>query len=330
MPYRKALRCAAIVALAALTGSCASGGDAPESAAQYPSEEIRIIVPYTAGGPTDLAARAMGSYYERALGQPVIVENLPGAAGSLAMNELVSSEPDGYTIKLIAAPSTVVTPLIQDVSYGPQDFQTIGIISEVPSVLAVGAESRYRTAEEFFAAAKERPGKLTVGTPGATTSQAIELRRLASEYDTEVTVVPFNGNAELTQAILGGMVDAVLVNASQDIRAQIDAGDFRPLAISPAKRVPYLPDVPTLSELGYDKLTYSTSLFGFGVPVGTPPEVVRKLEDTMKKGLQDPEVTRKLDEAYVPDQFVGAEEFRSRLDEIVEVYRPVAKELRGG
>jgi tripartite-type tricarboxylate transporter receptor subunit TctC len=255
---------------------------------------------------------------------------VPGAAGSMAMNELVASEPDGHTLTLVAAPSTVVTPMIQDVSYGPEDFVTIGVITEVPSVLAVAAGSEFADAEAFFAAARQRPGELTVGAPGATTSQAIELRRLASEYGVEVTVVPFNGNAELIQALLGGNVDALLVNVSQDIRAQFDAGAFRPLAISPAQRVDYLPDTPTLAELGFPGLTYSTSLFGLGAPAGTPPEIVARLETAMREGLADPAVRAQLDEAYVPDEFIGGAEFRARLDEIVQVYGPVAQELRGG
>jgi tripartite-type tricarboxylate transporter receptor subunit TctC len=319
---------AGLAAAAALTVSCSGG--APDTPDEYPTQEITVLVPYTAGGPTDLAARTMGAHLEKALGQPVIVENLPGAAGSVAMNELVASRPDGHTLTLIAAPSTVVTPMIQDVPYDAGSFVTIGVITEVPSVLAVAGDSEFTGAAAFFDAARQRPGELTVGTPGATTSQAIELRRLASVYGVQVTVVPFNGNAELIQALLGGTVDAVLVNVSLDIRAQVDAGAFRPLAISPAERVEYLPDVPTLAELGFTELTYSTSLFGLGAPAGTPPEIVSRLETAMREGVADPAVRQQLDEAYVPDEFIGADAFRARLDEIVHVYGPVAQELRGG
>lgn len=318
---------AALVLAASCAGPSGGGGDA---AGEYPSEEVRIIVPYTAGGPTDLAARAMGGFLEQRLGRPVLVENRPGAAGSVAMTEFVAEEPDGHTLALIAAPSTVVTPLIQDVGYGPQDFDTVGVITEIPSVLAVGAGSPFPDARAFLDAARARPGELTVGTPGATTSQAIELRRLADQYGVRVTVVPFNGNAELIRAVLGGTVDAVFVNASQDIREQVAAGDFRPLAISPAQRVRYLPDTPTLAELGFPELTYSTSIFGLGAPAGTPPQIVAELEEAMRAGLADPAVRARLDEAYVPDRFVGAAEFRARLDRIVQVYGPVAEQLRGG
>jgi tripartite-type tricarboxylate transporter receptor subunit TctC len=320
------MRLAWIAFVAALALSCS----APETPDEYPSQEITVLVPYTAGGPTDLAARAMGAHLEKALGQPVIVENLPGASGSEAYQELVSSDPDGHTLALVAAPSAVVTPMIQDVPYDAASFVPIGVITEVPSVLAVGGDSEFRDPAAFLDAARQRPGQLTVGVPGATTSQAIELRRLASEYGVQVTSVPFNGNAELIQAVLGGSVDAVLINVSADIRAQFDAGAFRPLAISPAERVEYLPNIPTLAELGFPELTYSTSLFGLGAPAGTPPEIVSRLETAMRDGLADPAVRQQLDEAYVPDEFIGADAFRGRLDEIVRVYGPVAQQLKGG
>jgi putative tricarboxylic transport membrane protein len=320
------MRRAWLLLAAALTLSCS----APDTPDEYPTQEITVLVPYTAGGPTDLAARTMGAHLEKALGRPVIVENQPGASGSAAYQELVSSDPDGHTLALVAAPSAVVTPMIQDVPYDAGSFETIGVITEVPSVLAVGGDSEFPDATAFLGAARQRPGELTVGVPGATTSQAIELRRLAGGYGVQVTAVPFNGNAELIQAVLGGTVDAVLVNVSADIRAQFDAGAFRPLAISPASRVDYLPEVPTLAELGFPDLTYSTSLFGLGAPTGTPPEIVSRLETAMRDGLADPAVRQKLDEAYVPDEFIGADAFRGRLDEIVRVYGPVAHELKGG
>ncbi|MGP4016939.1 tripartite tricarboxylate transporter substrate binding protein [Saccharopolyspora sp. 5N708] len=326
LPMRKIATAVALLAALVLPAACATGA---KSAADYPSDEIRLLVPYTPGGPADLAARTIGDYYQRTMGQPVVVENVPGAAGSVSMNELVSSKPDGYTIALIAAPSSVVTPMLQDVGYGSEDFETVGVITAVPSVLSVGTGSKFGTAEQFFAEAKARPQQLKVGVPGATTSQAIELRRLADEYGVPLTVVPFNGNMEMIPAMLGGNIDALFSNLSEDIRAQFDAGAFRPLAISPRDRVDYLPQVPTLHELGYQGLTYSTSLFGLGVPKGTPPEVIDKLEQALRAGLQDPQVRQQLDEAYVPNEFVDRNAFRAQLNEIVQVYGPVVKRIRG-
>lgn len=319
--------------LAVLLASCSGGGGgkggkggggSAESAEEYPSDTITMLVPYTAGGPTDLAARSVATCFEGEFGQTLVVDNRPGAGGALAMNELINSEADGYTIKIIAAPATVITPYVEEnVTYTEDDFVAIGVITEIPSVLGVSSASEYETAEEFFDAAQANPGALNVGVPGATTSQSIELQRLAEEYGVQVTTVPFDGNAELTAALLGNNVDAIFVNASEDILDYFESGEFRPLAVSPAERVEYLPDVPTLRELGYETLTYSTSIFGLGAPNGTSPEIVSKLEDTLSTCLEDPQVREQLGENYVPDEFVGSEELRRRLDEIVSVYKPV-------
>ncbi len=321
---------ALLAGVAALLAACSSngGGEGADSGGgEFPSGNMEVVVPYAAGGPTDLAARTVGSYYEEAFGETVIVENQPGASGTQAMNTLMGSEADGTTIAMIAVPGTIVTPFLEDVGYGPDDFETVGVITVIPSVLVVGADSEYETAEDFFAAAEENPGELNVGTPGATTSMNIELQRLADEYDIEVSTIPFQGNAEISSALLGNNIDAAFLNASEDILANIEGGDFRALAVSPEEQVDFLPDVPTLADLGYEDLTYSTSYFGLAVPTGTPQETIDELEATLDEALQDEETIGILGEEYVPEEFIGAEEFRGVLDEIVEVYQPV---IEGG
>ena len=316
----------ALVALATVLVSCTGGGGSAESAEDYPSDDVTLLVPYGAGGPTDLAARTVAQYYENEFDQTILVENLAGASGAQAMNELIASQPDGYTIAIIAAPATVVVPLIEDVGYTADDFSTVGVITEIPSVLAVRGDSDYETAEDFFAAAEENPGQLNVGTAGANTSQGLEMKRLAEEYGIELSLVPFEGNAAMTSALLGGNVDAVFINASEDVLANIEGGEFRPLAVSPPERVEYLSEVPTLKEVGYEELTNSVSIFGLAAPNGTPEEIVGKLESTLQEALQDEEVRSQLGEQYVPEEFVGSEEFRQRLNDIVEAYRPLLEE----
>ncbi|MGF1473250.1 MAG: tripartite tricarboxylate transporter substrate binding protein [Rubrobacteraceae bacterium] len=316
----------ALVALAAALVSCTGGGGSAESAEDYPSDDVTLLVPYGAGGPTDLAARTVAKYYEDEFGQTVLVENMAGASGAQAMNELKSSQSDGYTIAIIAAPATVVVPLIEDVGYTADDFTTVGVITIIPSVLAVRNDSEYETAEDFFAAAKENPGKLNVGIPGANTSQGLEMQRLAEEYDIELSLVPFKGNAAMTSALLGGNVDAVFINASEDVLANIEGGEFKPLAVSPPERVEYLSDVPTLKELGYEDLTNSVSIFALAAPNGTPEEIIAKLESTLEEALQDEKVREQLGEQYVPEEFIGSEELRQRLNDIVEAYEPLLKE----
>jgi tripartite-type tricarboxylate transporter receptor subunit TctC len=316
-----------LTALALTLAGC-GGGEEPvepqsDAAAAYPTENISFYIPYAPGGPTDLLGRTTASFLEKDLGQTVVVENRPGASGSLGVQAMLAGGNDGHSLSVIAVPATATNPLQQDVGYTNDDYVPIGVISVIPSVLVVPSGSPYADAQAFFAAAKAKPGAVNVAVPGATTSQAMELKRLGEIYDVEVTPVPFNGNAEIITALLGGNVDAAFVNTSKDILGNLDAGKFKPLAVSPPERVEYLEDVPTLKELGYPELVNSLSVFGLAAPKGTPEPVLKTLEESLRKSQQDPEVVKALDEKYVPDEFIGGEEFRQIIDEIVEVYGPI-------
>ncbi|WP_100501343.1 tripartite tricarboxylate transporter substrate binding protein [Geodermatophilus chilensis] len=324
---------ALVAASAVLLAACAEteqegggGTGAAAPASEYPTEDITLYVPYAPGGPTDLAARTVGDCLAEDFGSAVVVENREGASGSLGMQAMIQGGNDGHSLSLIAVPASATNPLQEDVGYTNEDYVPIAAVTEIPSVLAVGEGSRFADAEAFFAAAEQSPGQVTVGVPGATTSQAMELQRLAEEYGVEVARVPFSGNAEMTTALLGGNVDAVFINASKDVLENIEAGSFVPLAISPAERVDYLPDVPTLAELGYPELTNSVSVFGLAAPAGAPEEVLQTLEDGVRACLEKPEVVETLGDQYVPDSFIGQQEFQARIDEIVEVYGPLLQD----
>ncbi len=312
---------AVVLAGCAETQDADSGGDG--GGADYPTDDITLYVPYAPGGPTDLAARTVGDCLSEDFGQTVVVENREGASGSLGMQAMIAGGNDGYSLSLIAVPASATNPLQDDVGYTNDDYIPIAAVTEIPSVLAVGQGSRFADAEALFRFAEENPGQVNVGVPGTTTSQAMELQRMAEEYGVELTLVPFTGNAEMTTALLGGNVDAVFINASQDVLENIDAGSFVPLAVSPEERVDYLEDVPTLAELGFPELTYSVSVFGLAAPAGTPDDVVATLEDAVRSCLEQPEVVEGLGDQYVPDEFIDAEAFQSRIDDIVDVYGPL-------
>lgn len=323
-PIRRTAPALAAATLLVLAG-CGDddGGGSGEDAAEYPTDDINLFVPYAAGGPTDLAARTIASCMEAEFGQTVIVENREGASGSIGMQAMLAEDPDGYTLSIIAVPATATNPLQgDDVGYTNEDYIAIAAITEIPSVLAVGADSEYEDAEAFFAAAEENPGEINVGVPGTTTSQAMELQRMAEEYDTELTLVPFQGNAEMTAALLGGNVDAVFINSSQDVLTNIEAGEFVPLAVSTPESVDYI-DAPPLAEVGFPELTNSVSVFGLAAPAETPEEIVSTLEDTVSACLDKPETVEQLGEQYVPDEFIGTDAFQDRIAEIVEVYGPI-------
>lgn len=314
----------AVLSVIALLAACGEddGGGGGE-AASYPTESIRLLVPYGAGGPTDLTTRTIGACLEDELGETVIVENLPGGSGALATTELVGADPDGHTLSLVTAGTMVLTPLANEVGYTKDDITPIGVMAEVPSVLAVGQDSPYTSAEELFTAAEGGPGSVNIGVPGASTPQGIELQRLADEHDVEVTVVPFDGNAEMTTALLGGNVDGVLINASQDVVQNIDSGAFVPLVASSEERLSWLPDTPTFTELGYDGLTLSGSTFGLAGPAGLPDGVVGTLEETLQTCLEKDDVRERLGDRYVPEGFIDADGLTEILDETQEVYEPI-------
>jgi tripartite-type tricarboxylate transporter receptor subunit TctC len=315
------LRLAAALAAALLLAAC--GGQRSDEPEAYPSDQIRLIVPYTAGGPTDIAARALGRYMEGALGQTVVVENLPGASGSTAYLELLSGEPDGYTVSMTALPTAVLNYLANDVGYTREDFAPVGVITQVPSALVVPADSPYADLEALFAAARSDPALVSVGTPGATNTHAAETRRITQLHGVPLTVVPFNGAQEVLAALLGGNVVAGFVNASQDMLPAIESGQLRVLAVGTEERLPYI-DAPTFVEQGYPDITQSTTTFGVIAPAGTPQPVIARLEETMRAASADPETRRGLDERYVPEQFMGSADLAALFAETEQTFQGVA------
>ncbi len=331
-PFRTTLPVLAM--LSALTlGACGGGADTASPAsgagdaggAAYPTKKISMYIPFAPGGPTDLLGRATATFMEKDLGQTIVVENRPGASGSLGIQAMLAGGNDGHSLSIIAVPATATNPLQQDVGYTNDDYIPVGVISVIPSVIVVPGNSPYADASAFFSAAKAKPGSIKVAVPGATTSQAMELKRLGQLYGITVTPVPFNGNAEIITALLGGNVDAAFVNSSKDILGNIDAGKFKPLVVSPPERVDYLKDVPTLKESGFSELVNSVSVFGLAAPKGTPESVITRLEESLRKSQQDPEVVKVLDKKYVPEEFIGGEDFRGTIDDILKAYGPILK-----
>lgn len=310
-----------ILALAVLASACGGAGS-QESAAEYPSEDITMVVAQPAGSSTDITGRAVAQCYQEELGQTVVVENVAGASGALGTSEVVSSEPDGYTIGMSTVSSLAQPALTEGVGYDRDSFETIGSSTQQAAILAVREDSEYETAEQFFEAAKGNPGELSVSQGGATTPQGIELDRLIDIHGVEVNNVPFNGAAESVNAVVGGNADAVLT-AGDPIVSRIESGELRALAVGSEKRLPYLPDTPTLAELGYEDLTLSSSTFGLIVPQGTPPEIIQTLESTLKDCLENPETREQIGERYIPEDFIGAEGYASLVDETYEAYERV-------
>ncbi|MGY1723964.1 tripartite tricarboxylate transporter substrate binding protein [Blastococcus sp. SYSU DS0533] len=312
-----------LVALLTATALTACGGDdAGPGGGDFPSENVRLLVPYTAGGPTDIAARALAAHMEEELGESVVVENLPGASGATAYQQLIQEEADGHTLSMTALPTAVLNYLSNDVGYTREDFTPIGVVTRVPSGIVVPADSPHQDLASLFGAAQEQPGAVTVGTPGATNTHAAETRRITQLYDVPLTVVPFDGNSEVQTALLGGNVTAGFLNLSQDVLPAIESGDLRVLAVGSEEPLPYV-DAPTFVDEGYPELVQSTTTFGVIAPAGLPDDVRQTLEDTLRSAAEEASVVEALDERYVPEEFIGGEGLAELFTETEETFRGV-------
>ena len=253
-------------------------------AQDFPARAVTLIVPWPAGGSTDLAMRALATATEKYLGQPIVVENKPGAAGTLGATAMVSARPDGYTITQV--PITVFrNPHMTKVGYDPLTDLTYVIgISGYTFGVVVRFDAPWKTWEELVAYAKANPGRLSYGTPGANTSLHVTMEDVAQRYGLQWTHVPFKGNADNMQALLGGHIDASA--DSTGWAPHVEAGKMRLLATWGGQRTRRWSNVPTLKELGYDIV--STSPYGIAGPKGMDPKVVKILHDAFRKGMEDP------------------------------------------
>ena len=257
----------------------------------FPSRPIRYICPWPAGGSTDAVIRALAESAAKTLGQQIIVDNKPGAGGMLGANELVNARPDGYTLSQL--PHGVFRiPHMQKVQFDTlRDFTWIACLTGYTFGLVVPADSPNKSIKDLVEYAKANPGKFSYGSTGTGTSPHLAVEEFAQRAGITLNHVPFKGNADNMQAILGGHTMAA--SDATGWAPHVNAGKLRLLATYGSKRTKRWPDVPTLDELGYK--TVSDSPFGVCGPKGMDPAVVRTLHDAFKKTLDDPAVLATFD-----------------------------------
>jgi tripartite-type tricarboxylate transporter receptor subunit TctC len=261
----------------------------------FPSKAIHIVVPFGAGGGADLTARAVGQKISETLGQPVIVDNKPGAGGVLAGDLVANAAPDGHTLLLISSGTAVSVSLFNALPYDTvRDFIPVAPLATFDLVIVVAEEGRFKTLTELVAWGRANPGKLNIGTPniGSTQNLAAELFKSAAGLDAQI--VPFNGTPAVINALRGGQIDAA-VDILGPLQAQIKAKALRALAITGDKRSRMLPDVPTAQEAGVTGFS-AASWNGLAVPAKTPKDVIARLNKDIVAALHDPAVRKRLED----------------------------------
>jgi tripartite-type tricarboxylate transporter receptor subunit TctC len=260
------------------------------SAQGFPSRPIKLLVAFPAGGPTDITMRSLADNASKVLGQPIVVENKPGAGGTLPAQQLQSSPADGYTLAQIPL-GVFRLPYTTKINWDPvKDIAYIINVTGYAFGIVVPTDSPIKTWADFVAYAKANPGKLSYGSTGTLTSPHLTTELIAQKLGIQLNHIPFKGSADLAQAIVGGHVMAAA--DSTGFAPLVESGKLRVLNTWGEQRLAKFPDAPTLKELGIDIV--QNSPFGIGAPRGTPAEVVRKLHDAFKKAMEEPSYVQAL------------------------------------
>ena len=265
----------------------------PAMAEDFPARQIRLIVPFPAGGPSDIIARVVGQRMSEIAKQTVIIDNRGGQGGVLGTELLAKATPDGYTIALSSAGALAISPTMERVTYDPlKDLQTITLVAKVPEMLVVTPDVPATTMAELVALAKAKPGKLNFAStgPGSMPHLAGELLKLIGKVD--IVHVPYRGAAPAINDLLGQQVQMAFLDQPV-LLPQIKAGGLRPIAIGAPERASTLPDVPTTAEVGMPDLL-AENWHGMVAPAGTPAAIVAVLNRITTEALQDPTVKEKL------------------------------------
>ncbi|MBO1114121.1 tripartite tricarboxylate transporter substrate binding protein [Bordetella petrii] len=294
----------------ALAAACAA---APAAAADdYPARPVTLVVPYAPGGGVDTVGRITAKGLGDRLGQPVVVENKPGAGSNVGSDFVAKSAPDGYTL-LLASPATAVNvSLYKRLPFDPaRDLRPVTLIGKVPSVMIVNKDLPAKNLKDFVALAKKRPGHLNFGSGGNGTSEHLAGEMFKAMAGIDIVHVPYRGGAAAMSDLLAGRISAIIINQITALPL-VQSGKVRALAVADDRRSPSLPDVPTFAEQGYPDYRVSV-WWGVMAPSGVPDPVVAKLDDAVRATLQTPQARQRFDAMGVNVLGQGPKEFGAFL-----------------
>ena len=292
---------------------------------EFPSRPITLVVQFAPGTSTDIVARKLAEEVSKTLGQPLVVVNKAGGAGTVGVAEMLRSQPDGYTIGCVNMPVLAIIPHMQEVPYDPlKDIAHIGVVQPYEYGLYVKGDAPWKNIKELVDYSKTHPGEIIYGTPGVGTTNHLIMARIAKQENLKLKHVPYKGDGELIPAVLGGHVHAAIGSPSAVV-PQVKAGTLKLLVVTSKDRWSYLPEVPTLLQSGYT--FYQTSFLSIGAPAATPEPVRKKIEDAFRKALQDPTIKAEVEEKlYAKLNYSPGQEYAKYIKEQYDYYKTFLKE----
>lgn len=292
---------------------CAALAASAHAADTYPSRTVTIAVPYSPGGSTDYVARTFAKSMTDAYQKPFIVENKPGASGTIAMGYVAKAEPNGYTLLMTEMTTTVVPTLFPKLTFDPiRDFVPVAQIAEAPYILVVHPKVPAKNLKELIDYARKNPGKVTFGSGGSGSGPHVAGELLKSVARIDIAHVPYKGSGPALNDLLGGQID-ILITAAPTVAAFIESGKLRAIAVASDKRIPMMPSVPSAAESGVPEFQVS-NWFGITAPKGTPADIVKSLHARIQEMLKNPGVLKNLDTAGALPAEMGPEEFGKKIN----------------
>ena len=311
---RKSVRLVAIVtSLVILVAGAAQ-------AAEYPRKPINVLIGFAPGGGSDVMLSMVRPLLEKNLKTTLVPVYKPGAGSDIALTELATSKPDGYTTVISCTPQVPINPVVRQTQYKISDLVLAANVVTDPGIFVVRAESPYKTVADFAKAAKEQPGKLSVGVSSAPGDDWFAIRMFEEVAKVELNIVTFSGDGPSWQAALAGHTEGSFNNLSI-VYSQVKAGKLRALALMADKRTPFLPDVPTFKELGYNFTSGSSR--GFSFPKDTPKAIVTTFANAVKQVMDSAEFKANADKTAFPSDYQSPEEYTTYIKKLDSIYRPL-------
>ena len=309
--------------LALIASFTVSLSTAQTAAPNYPQKPIRMIVPFTPGGSTDILARSIGQELSKAWGQSVIIENIAGAGGSIGADKAAKAPADGYTLLMGHIGTLAVNPsLYPKLPYNPvKDFAPVAWVARVPNVLVVNPNVPAKNVQELVALAKSKPGQLSYGSGGNGSAANLATEYFKMQTETAILHIPYRGTAPAVTDLMGGQIQMLFTGAPA-VMGQVKSGQLRALAVSSPKRLDALPDLPTVAEAGYKNFE-ADQWYGVVAPAGTPRDIVLKLNQQINLALNSAELKKRLTTEGAVATPETPEAFGKLIAQEIDRWRPV-------